>query len=132
MTARPQEQARELDTDYLYELTLRDSPQIPHADWKRMPQNEPTPNPGDLGVVVANNVRGERSRRKWRQEDLADRLGWSRGCIGHLESGRRRLAVADLPQLCKAFNITMLDLFNGADQADLKALGLTSLWIPRW
>jgi putative transcriptional regulator len=78
----------------------------------------------DLGAVVANNVRAERARRKWRQEDLADLLGWSRGSIGHLESGRRRPAVADLPQLCRVFDIPMVDLFIGAEQADLDALGL--------
>ena len=78
----------------------------------------------DLGAVVANNVRAERARRKWRQEDLADLLGWSRGSIGHLESGRRRPAVADLPHLCRVFDISMVDLFVGADPADLEALGL--------
>lgn len=89
-----------------------------------MTRNERTPNPVDLGAVVANNVRAERARRKWRQEDLADRLGWSRGSIGHLESGRRRPAVADLPQLCRVFDIAMVDLFSGAEQADLDSLGL--------
>jgi putative transcriptional regulator len=87
----------------------------------------PAPNvPGvaDLGAVVANNVRAERARRKWRQEDLADRLGWSRGSIGHLESGRRRPAVADLPQLCRVFEIPVAALFVGADPADLQSLGL--------
>ena len=78
----------------------------------------------DLGAVVANNVRAERARRKWRQEDLADRLGWSRGSIGHLESGRRRPSVSDLPQLCRVFDIPMADLFIGADPSDLAALGL--------
>jgi|SRR5690242_9193001 transcriptional regulator with XRE-family HTH domain len=82
------------------------------------------PGVADLGAVVANNVRAERARRKWRQEDLADRLGWSRGSIGHLESGRRRPSVADLPQLCRVFDISMAELFNGADPADLEALGL--------
>ncbi len=81
----------------------------------------------DLGAVVANNVRAERARRKWRQEDLADRLGWSRGSIGHLESGRRRPAVSDLPQLCRVFGISMAALFVGADPDDLEALGLTDL-----
>jgi transcriptional regulator with XRE-family HTH domain len=76
----------------------------------------------DLGAVVANNVRAERARRHWRQEDLAARLGWSRGSIGHLESGRRRPAVSDLPPLCRAFDISLLELLRGADQADLDAL----------
>lgn len=82
------------------------------------------PGMADLGAVVANNVRAERARRKWRQEDLADRLGWSRGSIGHLESGRRRPSVSDLPQLCRVFDISMAELFSGADPADLAALGL--------
>lgn len=78
----------------------------------------------DLGAVVANNVRAERARRHWRQEDLAERLGWSRGSIGHLESGRRRPSVADLPPLCAAFGITLADLVRGADPADLDVLQL--------
>lgn len=78
----------------------------------------------DLGAVVANNVRAERARRNWRQEDLADRLGWSRGSIGHLESGRRRPSVADLPQLCRVFGIPVAALLIGADEADLRALRL--------
>lgn len=78
----------------------------------------------DLGAVVANNVRAERARRKWRQEDLAERLGWSRGSIGHLESGRRRPAVADLPALCRVFDVPMSELLAGAAPADLAALGL--------
>jgi transcriptional regulator with XRE-family HTH domain len=78
----------------------------------------------DLGAVVANNVRAERARRHWRQEDLADRLGWSRGSVGHLESGRRRPSVTDLPGLCSVFGISLLELLGGADPADLEALGL--------
>lgn len=78
----------------------------------------------DLGAVVANNVRAERARRKWRQEDLADRLGWSRGSIGHLESGRRRPAVADLPQLCRVFDISLAELCSGAEASDLSVLGI--------
>jgi putative transcriptional regulator len=78
----------------------------------------------DLGAVVANNIRAERARRNWRQEDLAERLGWSRGSIGHLESGRRRPSVADLPQLCRVFDLPMADLLVGAEESDLAALGL--------
>lgn len=76
----------------------------------------------DLGAVVANNVRAERVRRGWRQEDLAARLGWSRAGVGHLESGRRRPAVTDLPPLCRALGLTLDALLVGAQQEDLDAL----------
>lgn len=78
----------------------------------------------DLGAVVARNVRAERARRNWRQEDLAERLGWTRGSIGHLESGRRRPSVADLPQLCRVFDISLAALMVGAAPDDVTALRL--------
>jgi transcriptional regulator with XRE-family HTH domain len=78
----------------------------------------------DLGMIVARNVRAERARRGWRQEDLAGRLGWTRGNVGHLESGRRKATVVDLPLLCGAFEIPLAKLLDGADAADLERLGL--------
>ena len=78
----------------------------------------------DLGHVVASNVRAERARRRWRQSDLADALGWDVGTVGHLETGRRDVRAADLPQLCRALGITLDRLLQDADPDDVAALGL--------
>lgn len=77
-----------------------------------------------LGDIVARNVRAERAARHWRQEDLAERLGWQRGSVGHLENGRRSVKASDLPDLCRALDITIFDLLRGANPEDMRALGL--------
>jgi transcriptional regulator with XRE-family HTH domain len=79
----------------------------------------------DFADVIANNVRAERSRRKWRQVDLAERIGWSETTVGDLEQGRRKVWAGDLPLLCRAFGITLAKLADGADPADVEALGLS-------
>jgi len=76
----------------------------------------------ELGAIVARNVRVERARRGWRQEDLAEALGWTRGMVAHLESGRRSMAVKHLPQLCKALDLSLAELFHDADPDDLESM----------
>jgi transcriptional regulator with XRE-family HTH domain len=78
----------------------------------------------DLTDVVAANVRAERARRGWRQIDLAGKLNWSIGMISDTESGKRRVGLADMPNLCRAFEVPLVELLRGADPADLTALGL--------
>jgi transcriptional regulator with XRE-family HTH domain len=77
--------------------------------------------PGDL---IARNVRVERARRRWRQADLAEQLGWSEARVGALESGQRRVTFDQVVELCKAFEIPLVQLLADAEQADLNALGL--------
>jgi transcriptional regulator with XRE-family HTH domain len=78
----------------------------------------------DLTAVVARNVRAERARHGWRQVDLAEKLEWSMGMISDTEAGKRRVCMADMPNLCRAFEVTLMDLLKGADPDDLAALGL--------
>lgn len=91
------------------------------------------PGPGDLrsvpvmaefAHVIAANVRAERGRRKWRQVDLAERLGWSGQTVSDLENGKRAVFAADLPNLCRAFGVSLAKLADGAAGEDLTALGL--------
>lgn len=82
------------------------------------------PDVPSLGVVIAANVRGERARRRLRQTDLAERMGWALSTVGDLESGKRRVGADDLPQLCKALGVTLMDLLRGADEEDVRLLGL--------
>jgi transcriptional regulator with XRE-family HTH domain len=76
----------------------------------------------DLQSIVARNVRAERHRHGWRQKDLAERMGWSLGMVSDTESGRRRIGVEDLPVLCRALDIPLLQLLHGAEPSDLEAL----------
>jgi len=78
----------------------------------------------DLGSVISANVRAERARRGWRQKDLADRLGWSTDTLSNLETGQRRVTADDLPLLCAAFEIDLRRLTLGADEEDLRKIGL--------
>lgn len=78
------------------------------------------PTPGDF---IARNVRVERARRRWRQADLAERLGWSGSRVAALESGQRRVTFDQAVELCKAFGVPLLQLLVDADPADLEALG---------
>lgn len=84
-----------------------------------------------IGDVVAANVRAERARMRVTQRQLAERLGWSVGTLADLEAGRRRPAVDDLPRLCEALGVTLLDLLNRADPQDLVRLGLDRLGLGR-
>ena len=78
----------------------------------------------EFAHVIAANIRAERGRRKWRQVDLAERLGCSNQTVSDMENGRRTVFAADLPNLCKAFAIPLAKLADGASPEDLAALGL--------
>jgi transcriptional regulator with XRE-family HTH domain len=80
--------------------------------------------PPALSAVLARNIRAERSRRLWKQEYLADLLGWGRSTVGAVETGRRGVGIDDLPVLCRVFDIPLSKLFEGADPAALAALQL--------
>jgi transcriptional regulator with XRE-family HTH domain len=75
-----------------------------------------------LGHIIAANVRAQRAFRRWRQADLADRLGWDRSHVGHLESGQRSVRADDLPALCRALDVPLAKLCDGAEPEDLAAL----------
>jgi transcriptional regulator with XRE-family HTH domain len=79
----------------------------------------------DLGTVIAMNMRRERSRRKWRQIDLAGRLGWPPSRVTRVECGVQRVQLTDVRDLCAAFGLPLVGLLAGADPADLKALQLS-------
>jgi transcriptional regulator with XRE-family HTH domain len=75
-----------------------------------------------LSVTLARSMRAERARRGWSQDELASYLGWSRATVSSIESGRRRLAVDDIPALCAVFNLGLADLLDGLDDDLRRAL----------
>jgi ribosome-binding protein aMBF1 (putative translation factor) len=78
-----------------------------------------------LSDVIAANVRAERARRRWSQQELADRSGLSRSTIADLEIGTRRITADHLPVLCRAFGVTFAEMIRGADAEDVQALRIT-------
>jgi transcriptional regulator with XRE-family HTH domain len=77
-----------------------------------------------LHDVLANAVRAERSRRRWTQAELAQRLGWPRTRVHDVELGRSKLELDDLAGLCRAFGVPLSELARGGDDEDLVILGL--------
>jgi transcriptional regulator with XRE-family HTH domain len=82
-------------------------------------------NVAGFGDVFAANVRAERARRRWSQQELADRAGLSRTTIGDLGVGKRRVTADHIPALCRAFGLPLSEMVRGADPLDLEATGLT-------
>jgi transcriptional regulator with XRE-family HTH domain len=75
-----------------------------------------------LSDVVARNIAAERARRRWKQADLAERLGVAESTVGSYETGGRRVNLDMLPDFCRAFDISLAKLLDGADPGDLAAL----------
>jgi transcriptional regulator with XRE-family HTH domain len=80
--------------------------------------------PAELDSLIAGNVRAARARRRLRQEDLADDMEWTRAMVTSLESGTRRVTLADAVALCRALKIDMRELLRGAPDEVLQVLGL--------
>lgn len=80
--------------------------------------------PEELDTVIAGNVRAQRARLQLRQEDLADELGWVRQSVTYLETGKRRVSIADAIVLCRGLQFDLHQLLAGADPEDLSALGI--------
>jgi len=80
-----------------------------------------TPTAADL---LARNLRAERSRRRWRQADLAEALDWSPTKVADAEAGRRRLDIGQIIEVCRVLEVPLVKLLDGADAEDLQALGL--------
>lgn len=74
----------------------------------------PVMTPEQLDALVAENIRAARARRRLRQEDLADEMGWSRQTVSTVEAGTRRVTLADAVALCAALQIGLRDLLEGA------------------
>src|ERR671938_74072 len=77
-----------------------------------------------LSDYLARGVRAERSRRGWRQSDLAERCGWTMDTVSAIERGVRRVDFDDALKLCRALEVPVKVLLQGADADDLRALGL--------
>ena len=78
----------------------------------------------DLATVVARNVRARRAWHGWTQAQLAERLNVGQTTVSAIEGGTRGIGLDFLPRLCRALDVSLLDLFAGADPDDMAALRL--------
>ena len=74
--------------------------------------------------AISRSLRAERSRLRWTQAQLAERLGWSQQKVASVETGARRLYADELPDLALALGVPLAKMLDGLNGADLRALGL--------
>lgn len=79
---------------------------------------------GALTVAAAEGIRGWRARRRLTQADLGRALGLAARTVTDIEAARRPLTLDELPVVCDALGVTLLQLLDGADADDLRKLGL--------
>lgn len=77
-----------------------------------------------LTSVIAANIRGRRAMAGWRQDELGERLGWTQKVISNIEQGRRELTLAELARVCRVFGVGLVQLVEGADDAEVAPLRL--------
>jgi transcriptional regulator with XRE-family HTH domain len=73
---------------------------------------------------AARNVRAERARLRWTQQELADRLGWSQAKVSAVEMGQRVVTLDAAVELCRALGVPLVKLLEGTSADDLRVLGL--------
>jgi transcriptional regulator with XRE-family HTH domain len=76
----------------------------------------------DLSAAIADCVRGERSARHWTQAYLGKLVGISGTTVSDIENHRRLIAVDELPKLCEALDLSLVELVRRADDADLQRM----------
>jgi transcriptional regulator with XRE-family HTH domain len=69
-----------------------------------------------MAKVVADNVRRLRKARDWTQDDLATRVGLSRGAIGQIERGEVDPALSTAQAIADVFGVPIGELTGEARQ----------------
>ena len=77
-----------------------------------------------LALTLRQAIRAERARQGLTQEDLANRLGWTRQVVWTVETGARTVAMHEMPDICRALNVTLSRLLVDAAPEDREALGI--------
>lgn len=61
--------------------------------------------PDLIYTAIGRNVRRERQRLKWNQEQLAGRIGLLRTSIANIEAGKQRVPLHTLCEIARAFDV---------------------------
>lgn len=70
------------------------------------------PRTKQITARFGERVRELRRARGWSQEELAERADLDRTYISGIERGLRNVALRNIEQLAKAFNISLKELFQ--------------------
>jgi transcriptional regulator with XRE-family HTH domain len=77
-----------------------------------------------MRASLAKAIASERTRQDLTQQQLADKLGWSRRIISEIELRKRQVRVDELPEICEALNCGLMDLLSRSSRADARKLRL--------
>ena len=71
---------------------------------------------------IGENIRSYRKKRKWRQEDLAEKIGISTTHMSHIETGNTKLSLAVLAKLSSVLEVNTDDILFGHPQSSNSAM----------
>ncbi|MFY9932611.1 MAG: helix-turn-helix transcriptional regulator [Streptosporangiaceae bacterium] len=74
---------------------------------------------GDLDGLVRQRIRGLRTARGWSLDELAARSYLSPSTLSRIETGHRRIALDQLTPIARALGITLDQLVESDDDADV-------------
>ena len=77
-----------------------------------------------LAAAVGDRIRQLRESKKWKQSDLATRVGVSRAAIGYYETGTRTPPYATLIRIAEVFGVSTDYLLRGIDLTPLRVENL--------
>lgn len=69
---------------------------------------------GDIIRMLGKNIRHERVRQGFSQEDLAEKAGLHRTYIGMVERGERNITLLNYAKIVDALNLAMHDLMKAS------------------
>jgi transcriptional regulator with XRE-family HTH domain len=85
----------------------------------------------DINDLVGHRIRELRVERRIRQVDLAQAAGLTRAVVLGIESGRRRVTVAEACRIALALGVPFRALLTGMPPTDLDALGFSARQIAQ-
>jgi DNA-binding XRE family transcriptional regulator len=77
-----------------------------------------------FAYALRRGIRAERSRVGLTQEQLSERMGWSRPTTSAIETGSRSVLAHELPGICDALGVTLAKLVQDAPESERRKLGL--------
>lgn len=69
-----------------------------------------------ISDILGLNIRGERQRKGFSQEQLAEASGLHRNYIGIVERGEKKITVFNCAKIAEALNIRLSDLIRQSEE----------------
>ena len=72
-------------------------------------------------MILGERIRARRTELGWTQDQLATKVGISKGFLSDLENGKRKVSAENLMGIAQVLNLTLDFLMKGADTPSLAA-----------